>query len=64
MLCIFYHNFLKIEGLQVQALKTYLEDLPGGLVIKNPFCNPEDTGSISGWGTKIPHALAPQLESP
>ena len=32
-------------------------------MIKNPFCNPEDTGSVSGWGTKIPHALAPQ-ESP
>ena len=31
------------------------EDFPGGPVVKNPPCNAVDTGSIPGWGTKIPH---------
>ena len=29
---------------------------PGGLVIKNLPGNARDTGSIPGWGIKIPHA--------
>ena len=24
-------------------------------MVKNPFCNARDVGSIPGWGTKIPH---------
>ena len=32
-------------------------DFTGGTVVKNPSSNAEDTGSISGPGTKIPHAL-------
>ena len=44
-------------------------DFPGGQVVKNLPSNAEDTGSIPGWGTKIPHAtgqLSPcaQLLSP
>ena len=51
-------------------------DFPGGAVVKNPPSNAGDTGSIPGWGIKIPHAtgqlspraatteLAPQRESP
>ena len=31
-------------------------DFPGGPVVKNPPCNAGDVGSITGWGTKIPHA--------
>ena len=31
-------------------------DFPGGPVVKNPPSNAGDTGSIPGWGTKIPHA--------
>ena len=30
-------------------------DFPGGPVVRNPPCNAGDTGSISGWGTEIPH---------
>ena len=26
-------------------------------MVKNPFSNAGDVGSIPGWGTKIPHAL-------
>ena len=33
------------------------EDFTGSAVVKNPPSNAEDIGSISGWGTKIPHAL-------
>ena len=33
-------------------------------MIKNPSCNAGDMGSISGRGTKIPHAHEPQLKSP
>ena len=32
-------------------------DLPGGPVVKNQLCNAEDTDSILGLGTKIPHAM-------
>ena len=30
-------------------------DFPGGPVVKNLPSNAGDTGSIPGWGTKIPH---------
>ena len=33
------------------------EDFPGGPVVKNLPCNSGDMGLISGWGTKIPHAM-------
>ena len=32
------------------------QDFPGGPVVNNLPSNPGDTGSIPGWGTKIPHA--------
>ena len=31
-------------------------DFPSGPGIKNPPSNMEDTGSIAGWGIKIPYA--------
>ena len=31
-------------------------DFPGGPMVKNLPCNTEDTGSLPGQGTKIPHA--------
>ena len=37
--------------------KTSSWDFPGGPVVKNPPCNAGDTGSIHGWGTRIPHAV-------
>ena len=40
-----------------------LRDFPGGPVVKNLPSNAGDVGSISCWGTKIPHAtgqLRPQ----
>ena len=33
-----------------------MRDFPHGPVVKNLSCNAGDTGSIPGWGTKIPHA--------
>ena len=40
-------------------------DFPGGPVVKNPPGNAGDTRSITGWGTKIPHAeqLSPCAET-
>ena len=32
-------------------------DFPGSSMVKNPPGNAGDTGSIPGWGTKIPRAL-------
>ena len=32
-------------------------DFPGGPVVKNLPSNTEDTGSIPGWETMIPHAV-------
>ena len=34
-----------------------IRDFSGGLVVKNPPCNAGDMSSISGRGTKIPHAI-------
>ena len=38
--------------------KRYMQDFPGGLLVKNPLCNAGDMGLIPGRGTKIPHATA------
>ena len=32
-------------------------DFSGGPAVKNPPSNAGDTGSIPGWGTKIPRAM-------
>ena len=42
--------------------KQHNRDFPGGPVVKNPPSNAGDTGSITGRGTKIPHAMG-QLSS-
>ena len=39
-----------------QYLKHPPWDVPGGPVVRNPSCNAGDVGSVSGQGTKIPHA--------
>ena len=48
-------------GLQAPSFKKNTKigdwDFLGGPVVKNLPCNAEDTGSIPGWGTKIPHAV-------
>ena len=46
------------------ALRMELDwDFPGGLVVRNLPSNAGDVGSISGLGTKIPHATR-QLSQP
>ena len=51
----------QLEREKKQRIFIYQEsivcDFPGGPVLKNLPSNVGDTGSISGWGTKIPHAL-------
>ena len=43
-----------------EELKSLLmNDFPGGPAVKNPPSSAWDTGSIPGWGTKIPHATGP-----
>ena len=39
-------------------------DFPGIPVVKNPPYNAEDTGSIPGQGTKIPHAAGQLTRTP
>ena len=39
------------------SLKEEERDFPCGPVVKNPPSNAGDMGSISGQGTKIPHAM-------
>ena len=46
---------LTIRNLIIK-LQYCIEDFPGGPVVKNPPSNAGDVGSISGRGTKIPHA--------
>ena len=36
--------------------KAHSWDFPGGPVVKNPPCDAENTGSIPGQETNIPHA--------
>ena len=43
--------------LNVQKLNWDDRDFLDGPVVKNPPTNSGDTGSISGQGTKIPHAM-------
>ena len=41
----------------MNVIKSYNNrDFPGGSVLKNPPCSAGNTGSIPGWGTKIPHS--------
>ena len=42
---------------QIPSHKNYGRDFPGDPQVKNPPSNTGDAGSISGWGTKIPHAM-------
>ena len=42
--------------LQDDANKKLYKGFPGGAVVENLPANAGDTGSIPGWGTKIPHA--------
>ena len=42
--------------LSTRITKILFEVFPGGPMVKNPPANAGDTGSIPGWGTKIPHA--------
>ena len=47
-----------LKGLKISALiKKPFRDFPGSPGVKNPPFNTEDTGSIPGQGTKIPHAM-------
>ena len=39
------------------SFKHTLVDFPGGPVVENPPSNAGDMNLISGWGTKIPHAV-------
>ena len=43
------------EYVHNRTLKNMKWHFPGGPVVKNPPSNAGDTGSIPGWGTKIPH---------
>ena len=49
-------NLLFRKCTNLSLFKTYHRDFPGGPVVKNPPSNAGDVGSISGQGTKIPHA--------
>lgn len=40
---------------QLYKVKKMTGDFSGDPAVKNPPCNSEDVGSISGWGTRIPH---------
>ena len=45
------------EAGRIWATKQKMRDIPAGSVVKNPPSNAEDTGSIPGRETKIPHAM-------
>ena len=40
-----------------------VRDFPGGPVIKNLPANIGDSGSIPGWGAKIPHTWQPKTKT-
>ena len=42
---------------QAKHLNVLNRDFPGSPVVKNLPSNAGDLGSISDWGTKIPHAM-------
>ena len=51
---------LQEERLIEQALQKLLGDFCGGPVVKTSSSNAGSSGSIPGWGTKIPHASQPK----
>ena len=57
----FYYIWKRSERQQQlsisQLKKLGLRAFPGAPVVKNLLCNAGDAGLISGWGTKIPHAM-------
>ena len=54
-----HHQSLKKYKSKSQGVATYntLEDFPGGPVVKNLPANARDMESVTGRGTKIPHAM-------
>ena len=43
-------------GISKPEYQRFMEDFRGGPVVQNPcFQSRQHTGSILGWGTKIPH---------
>ena len=48
-------DYIKLKSFWV-AKERFNRDFPGGPVVKNPPSTAGDAGSISGQGTKIPHA--------
>ena len=42
------------------SIKRYIGDFPSGPVVKTPHFHCRGTGSILGWGTKIPQAVRPE----
>ena len=61
------HSLEKLKHTFIMAIKKTMvkndenknkfQDFPGGPVVKNPPADVGDSGSIPGWGTKIPYAL-------
>ena len=50
------HNEIAFYTVQLASVKNS-GDFPGGPLVKYIPSNAGDTGSISGQGTKIPHAM-------
>ena len=50
------------ESVLATFKSAFSQDFPGGPVVKDLPCNSGGEGSVSGWGTKIPHPEE-QLES-
>ena len=47
-----------VFGISKPEYQRFMEDFRGGPVVQNPcFQSRQHTGSILGWGTKIPHAV-------
>ena len=50
----------KPETLQNPELNLNFRDLPSNPVVETSPSNAGGTGSIPGWGTKVPHVLKPK----
>ena len=57
------YSRILVKDVMHLSIKSMYWDLLGGPLVKSLPSSAEDTGSIPGWGAKIPHASQPKKQT-